>query len=67
VQGCIIYGDEPKHAVACTTCDWFGELIRDRKIREVPRPRAFTDDSDLFDLDQEEQDPPRPIRRIPTQ
>jgi len=35
--------------------------------KDVDKGGSCTDDSDLFDLDQEEQDPPRPIRRIPTQ
>jgi len=52
VQGCIVYGDEPDYAVACTTCDWFGELIRDRTIRQVARPRAFIDDHDLAEADE---------------
>jgi hypothetical protein len=54
LQGCIFYGDEPKQAVACTTCDWFGELIRDRTILQIPRTRAFRNQYDLNDELEEE-------------
>lgn len=46
LQGCIVYGDEPDQAVACTDCDWFGELIGDRTIRQIPRTEVFRN---LFD------------------
>lgn len=49
LQGCIVFGDEPSNAVACTTCGWFGEVLGGRKIRHVPRPEAFRRSFDDFE------------------
>lgn len=54
LQGCIVYGDEPDQAVACTGCDWFGELIGDRTIRQIPRTEAFRNMFVDFDESDEE-------------
>jgi hypothetical protein len=54
LQGCIVYGDEPDQAVACTDCDWFGELIGDRTIRQIPRTEAFRNMFDDFEESDEE-------------
>ena len=41
LQGCIVYGDEPKRPVGCTTCGWYGEHLRGKTIRELPPSQAF--------------------------
>lgn len=55
LQGCIVYGDEPKHGVACTRCDWFGERLPGNRIRQIPRPQAFENQS-VFDFDEIQTD-----------
>ena len=50
LQGCIVYGDEPKRGVTCKQCDWFGERLPGNRIRQIPRPQAF-DNRGIFDLD----------------
>jgi hypothetical protein len=55
LQGCIVYGDEPDQAVACTNCDWFGELIGNRTIRQIPRTEAFRNIFNDFDESDEER------------
>jgi hypothetical protein len=44
LQGCIVYGDEPSRPIACTTCDWFGEQVRGKKIQRTNPSRAFQGD-----------------------
>jgi hypothetical protein len=55
LQGCIVYGDEPKRGVACKQCDWFGERLPGNRIRQISRPQAFENRS-VFDFDDRELD-----------
>ena len=41
LQGCIVYGDEPKRPVGCTACGWYGEQVAAKKIRQLPPSQAF--------------------------
>lgn len=62
LQGCIVFGDEPRQGVACTQCEWFGERLPGNKIREIARPQAFSN-HDIFDLEDLEPDPNDPKSR----